>query len=100
VHWSELGPATTPDPAIMVYATSNEFVILSNDLDFGVALATANKERPSVMQIRGDDLRPLSIGNQVVLALRQMRTELEEGALITLDSKRTRLRLLPLRKGE
>jgi predicted nuclease of predicted toxin-antitoxin system len=22
-HWSELGPANTPDPAIMVYAVSN-----------------------------------------------------------------------------
>ncbi len=100
VHWSELGPANTPDPAIMVYAASNGFVILTNDLDFGVALARSNKEKPSVVQIRGDDLRPVSIGNQVVLTLRQMRTELEEGALITLDSKRTRLRLLPLRKME
>lgn len=98
LHWSELGPANTPDSAIMVYAISNEFVILTNDLDFGVALAMANKEKPSVMQIRGDDLRPVSIGNRVVLALRQMQTELEEGALITFDSKRTRLRLLPLRK--
>jgi predicted nuclease of predicted toxin-antitoxin system len=60
----------------------------------------ANKEKPSVVQIRGDDLRPVSIGNQVVMALRQMRTELEEGALVTLDSKRTRLRLLPLRKKD
>jgi hypothetical protein len=37
---------------------------------------------------------------QVALALRQMRAELEEGALLTIDPKRTRLRLLPLRKKE
>jgi predicted nuclease of predicted toxin-antitoxin system len=84
----------------MVYAVSNGFVIPTNDLDFGVALATTNKEKPSVVQIRGDDLRPVSIGNLVVLALRQMRTELDEGALIALDSKQTRLRLLPLRRNE
>jgi len=100
VHWSEVGLATTPDPVIMAYAADNKFVILTNDLDFGIALATADTEKPSVVQIRGDDLRPVSIGNQVVLALRQMQSELEEGALITLDSKRTRLRLLPLRKKE
>jgi predicted nuclease of predicted toxin-antitoxin system len=100
VHWAQVGPANTPDPAIMVYAATHGFAILTNDLDFGVALATANNEKPSVVQIRGDDLRSLSIGNQVLLALRQMRKELEEGALITLDSKRTRLRLLPLRKSE
>ena len=99
-HWSRLGPANTPDPAIMAYAAANGFVILTNDLDFGIALAIANKEKPSVVQIRGEDLRPASIANQVVPALHQMRTELEDGALLTIDSKRTRLRLLPLRRKE
>jgi predicted nuclease of predicted toxin-antitoxin system len=33
----------------MVYAVSNGFVIPTNDLDFGVALATTNKEKPSVV---------------------------------------------------
>ncbi len=99
-HWSQLGPANTTDPAIMAYAAANGFVILTNDLDFGIALAIANKEKPSVVQIRGEDLRPASIANQVVPALRQMQTELEDGALLTIDSKRTRLRLLPLRRKE
>jgi predicted nuclease of predicted toxin-antitoxin system len=100
VHWSEIGLATTPDPAIMAYAATNGFVILTNDLDFGIALAIAEREKPSVAQIRGEDLRPVSIGNHVVLALRQMQVELEAGALLTIDTKRTRLRLLPLRKRE
>ena len=84
----------------MAYATANGFVILTNDLDFGIALATTNTERPSVAQIRGEYLRPVSIGNHVVLALRQMQMELDAGALLTIDPKRTRLRLLPLRKRE
>src|ERR1035437_9979162 len=100
VHWSEVGPATTPDPTIMAYAAANGFVILTNDLDFGIALAIADREKPSVAQIRGEDLRTISIGNHVVLALRQMQVELEAGALLTIDPKRTRLRLLPLRKRE
>ena len=100
MHWSELGPANTPDPAIMAYAAANGFVILTNDLDFGIALAIANTEKPSVVQIRGEDLRPASIANQVIPALRQMQTELEQGALLTIDSRRTRLRLLPLRRKE
>ena len=99
-HWSQVGAATTPDPAIMAHATANGHVILTNDLDFGIALAIADREKPSVAQIRGEDLRPVSIGNHVVLALRQMQVELEAGALLTIDPKRTRLRLLPLRKRE
>jgi predicted nuclease of predicted toxin-antitoxin system len=83
LHWSELGPANTPDPAIMAYAAASGYVILTNDLDFGIALAIANTEKPSVVQIRSEDLRPASIANQVLIALRQMQLELEEGALLT-----------------
>ena len=100
VHWSQVGRATTPDPAIMAYAAANGFVILTNNLDFGIALAISDGEKPSVVQIRGEDLRPVSIRSQVVQALRQMQVELEAGALLTIDPKRTRLRLLPLRKRE
>lgn len=100
VHWSELGPANAPDPVLLLHAAAKDFVILTNDLDFGIALATANREKPSVVQVRSEDLRPVSIGNQVIQALRQMREELEAGALITIDPRRTRLRLLPLRSRE
>lgn len=100
VHWCELGPATTPDPEIMAFAAANGLTILTNDLDFGAALAAANRDKPSVVQIRGNDLRPTSIGGQVCRALKQMNAELEMGALLTIDPKRTRLRLLPLRKRQ
>jgi predicted nuclease of predicted toxin-antitoxin system len=84
----------------MAYAAANGFVVLTNDLDFGIALAIADREKPSVAQIRGEDLRPVSIGNHVARALRQVQVELEAGALLTIDPKRTRIRLLPLRKRE
>jgi predicted nuclease of predicted toxin-antitoxin system len=100
VHWSELGPATTPDPAIIVFAAAHGLTILTNDLDFGAALATANLDKPSVVQIRGNDLRPTSIGGQVCRALKQMNAELEMGALLTIEPRRTRLRLLPLRNRQ
>ena len=100
LHWSEVGLAYAPDSALMIWAAEHGFIVLTNDLDFGIALATANMEKPSVVQIRGDDLRSASIGNQVMLALRQLQAELEEGALVTIDLKRTRLRLLPLRKNK
>lgn len=52
-------------------------------------------KKPSVVQIRADDVSP-GIGFQIVQVLRQMSPELEDGALLTIDPKRTRLRLLPL----
>ena len=97
VHWSTLGEKNAPDSEIMAYASANDYVVLTHDLDFSAILAATHGEKPSVVQIRADDVSPDVIGNQVIAALRQMESELEEGALLTVDPNRTRLRLLPLR---
>ena len=96
-HWSAIGASNAPDTEIMAYAATNGYVVLTHDLDFGAILAATNGEKPSVVQIRADDVRPEAIGKQVVAALGQMASELERGALLTVDASRTRLRLLPLR---
>lgn len=95
-HWSTLGANNAPDAEIMAYASANAYVVLTHDLDFSAILAATHGEKPSVVQIRADDVSPDVIGKQVIGALRQMASELAEGALLTVDVNRTRLRLLPL----
>lgn len=95
-HWSTLGAKNAPDSEIMAYAKVNDYVVLTHDLDFGAILAATHGEKPSVVQIRAEDVSPDVIGTQVVAALRQMASELEEGALLTVDPNRTRVRVLPL----
>ena len=95
-HWSTLGAYNASDSEIMAYASANNCVVLTHDLDFGAILAATRGEKPSVVQIRSDDVSPDVIGKQIVIALRQMASELKEGALLTVDPSRTRLRLLPL----
>ena len=73
--------------------------MLTHDLDFGSILATTHGAKPSVVQIRAEDVSPDTIGKQVIAALRQMASELDDGALLTIDPKRTRLRVLPLPRG-
>jgi len=97
IHWSALGTANAPDMEIVAFARSNNYVVLTHDLDFGTILAVTQGEKPSVVQIRSEDVSPDVIGQPVVSALRQMATELDEGALLTIDPGRTRLRLLPLK---
>lgn len=80
----------------MAYARMNGYVVLTHDLDFGAILAATHGEKPSVVQIRAEDVSPDVIGKQVIVALRQMAFELEAGALLTVDPNRTRLRVLPL----
>jgi len=95
-HWSELGANNAPDSEIMTYASVNDYVVLTHDLDFSAILAATHGKKPSVVQIRADDVSPDVIGLQVIAALRQMAPELETGALLTVDPNRTRMRLLPL----
>lgn len=95
-HWSEIGAANAPDSEIMTFAKANGYVVLTHDLDFSAILAATHGDKPSVVQIRSEDLSPDVIGRSVLDALRQMTMELEEGALLTVDPKRTRLRVLPL----
>lgn len=95
-HWSTLGANNAPDSEIMAYARANDYVILTHDLDFSAILAATHGEKPSVVQIRSDDVSPDVIGAQIIIALKQMLAELENGALLTVDSNRTRMRLLPL----
>jgi len=95
IHWSTVGRADASDSEIMAYAARNGYVVLTNDLDFAAILAATNLEKPSVAQIRAADLSTETIGKQIVAALRQAQAELERGALLTIESDRARLRILP-----
>ena len=71
VHWSEVGVFPAPDIEIMKYAAEFGFCVLTNDLDFGSILAVTHGEKPSVVQIRSDDLSTRGIGAMVASSLRQ-----------------------------
>lgn len=96
-HWSVLGAYNASDSEIMTYAKANDYIVLTHDLDFRTILAATQGEKPSVVQIRADDVSPEVIGKQVIGALLQISTDLTDGALLTIDTSRTRVRLLPLR---
>jgi predicted nuclease of predicted toxin-antitoxin system len=96
VHWATLGRRTASDAEIMSFARTHDYVVLTHDLDFGAILAATQGEKPSVVQIRADDVNPEAIGLRVLSAVRQVAIELESGALLTIDPDRARLRVLPL----
>lgn len=95
-HWSTIGVKHASDREIMLFAAANDYAVITHDLDFGAILAVSNGRKPSVIQVRSEDVSPEIIGKQVIAALRQMVDEIERGALLTIDPKRTRIRVLPL----
>ncbi|MCL1962065.1 MAG: hypothetical protein FWG56_09910 [Desulfovibrionaceae bacterium] len=80
----------------MAFARTHDCVVLTHDLDFSAILAATHGEKPSVVQIRADDVSPEAIGTMVTDALSVAGDALQQGALVTIDTSRTRLRLLPL----
>ncbi|MDE3058138.1 MAG: DUF5615 family PIN-like protein [Bacteroidota bacterium] len=98
VHWSKIGDPKEKDSVILHYAKENGFIVFTNDLDFGALLAANQFTLPSVIQIRIQDVLPSHIGKLVVASLTQYKTQLENGALISIDESRQRARILPLMK--
>ncbi len=96
VHWSSVGDARANDSAIMEYARTNGFVVFTHDLDFGTLLALTHAKGPSVIQIRAQDIMPAAFGKRLISILQQQQTALENGALVTIDEAKARVRVLPI----
>jgi len=95
-HWSRIGRSNAPDYEILEYARSNGYVVFTHDLDFGTILAATKADCPSVIQVCTQDVTPEHLGLLVVSALHQFEKHLEDGAIITIDQKKLRARILPL----
>ena len=98
VHWSLIGPISAKDSEICDYARQASYVILTNDLDFPQILAHTRRSSPSVVLLRGEPLVPEVRGPALLGALQDCETDLNRGAIVTLDwSDKPRARVLPLR---
>jgi predicted nuclease of predicted toxin-antitoxin system len=96
-HWYSVGPVDAPDALIMRWAKEHGYCVVTNDLDFSAILAATRAEGPSVIQIRGQDLSPETLGPILVDVLRDHESALSLGAILTVDVRNARVRRLPLR---
>lgn len=99
VHWSAVGEARASDAVVMEWARRRGYVVFTHDLDFSALLALSEATGPSVIQVRTQDVLPDTIGSDVVNVLRSQATALEQGAIISLDQVRSRVRVLPIRRS-
>lgn len=96
VHWSTVGDPKAEDSAIMSWALANGHVVFTHDLDFGTTLALTHAAGPSVLQIRARNVLPEHMGSVVVAALSQHDAALAAGALVVVDERKCRVRVLPI----
>ena len=95
IHWSQVGAPNALDTEIMKWANTNSYIVFTHDLDFGALLSLTKAKAPSVIQVRSQDTFTDAIGRLVLLALKQCEEALLQGALVTIDANKTRVRLLP-----
>jgi predicted nuclease of predicted toxin-antitoxin system len=98
VHWSTIGDPRADDRTIMTWARDHGYAVFTHDLDFGTILAATRAEGPSVVQIRAQDVLPVHLGPIVLAALQQFREDLTAGALVTVDERTSRARILPINR--
>ncbi|MEX0702865.1 MAG: DUF5615 family PIN-like protein [Planctomycetales bacterium] len=96
VHWSAVGDPRAEDSTIMAWARANAYVVFTHDLDFGSTLALTHATGPSVLQVRAQNVLPEDIAPFVVAALRQHDAALAAGALLVVEARKSRVRVLPL----
>ncbi len=99
-HWSTIGSLNASDRDVLLWAKSNGYLLLTHDLDFGAILAATEGEGPSVIQIRAQDVSPDHLKNLLLQIITQFAENLLEGALISVDEEKSRVRLLPLKRDK
>ena len=98
--WIALGPASAPDSEIIAFAAHNGYIVITRDLDFGQTLARNQLTRPSVIQVRSDDVFPEAIGLHVIEAIQANADILGAGALLSVEVwTKLRVKVKPLPIG-
>lgn len=93
-----MGDIRAQDSEIMAWAKANQRIVFTHDLDFGALLYATNVEGPSVIQLRIENILPAAVEKIVFETLQTVSEELKAGALVTIDPRRHRIRLLPLKR--
>jgi predicted nuclease of predicted toxin-antitoxin system len=96
VHWSSVGDYRAQDAAILTYASDHDMIVVTHDLDFGALLAAGHATGPSVIQFRTQDVLGSTFIEEILTILTRFEQELRQGALLVIDERRSRVRILPI----
>jgi len=96
IHLREQGLCRLPDSDITEKARKEGRIIITFDLDFGDIMAASGGTAPSVIILRLDDQRPQQVNSRLTQVLEESSRALEKGAVISVDEKRHRVRMLPI----
>ncbi len=95
-HVGDIGMASAEDETILEHARDQGLVIVTLDADFNALLADSQAMRPSVIRIRTEGLRAPDLAALLGQVVRACLEDLRAGAMVSVTTRRIRLRRLPL----
>ena len=99
VHVGDLGLSTAEDAVILQSGHETGRTVVTLDTDFHAILAMSGAVIPSVIRIRIEGLRGEDLAELLLTVIAQCTADLEQGAAVTVQSGRIRIRRLPLLNG-
>ena len=99
IHVGEIGMSEAEDEAILEHGRGDERVVVTLDADFHTLLALSGATAPSVIRLRIEGLRGEEAAALLQAIVTQFDEDLEQGAAVTAQEGRVRVRRLPLRSG-
>jgi predicted nuclease of predicted toxin-antitoxin system len=97
IHVSEEGLDRSPDRAILEFATRTGRCCITLDHDFHAHLALQRASGPSVVFVRVEGLGASQQAKLIEDVWSACERQLEQGAAVSTDGSRIRLRRLPLK---
>ncbi|HEX9841761.1 MAG TPA: DUF5615 family PIN-like protein [bacterium] len=100
VHLSERGLQRATDAELFTLAAAEQRTILTSDLDFAAIAALSRGAAASVLLLRLSDMRSQAVIQRLNAALPACTPALLQGAVVTVDATRVRIRRLPIGTAE
>jgi predicted nuclease of predicted toxin-antitoxin system len=94
VHVGEIGYSTADDTTILTRGRDEGRIVITFDADFHALLALSRATTPSVIRIEG--LYGQEAANLIQAVLARCGEDLKQGAVVTVQPGRIRVRHLPL----
>lgn len=97
-HIVDVNLFNTDDLDILLFAEKSGEIIITHDTDFGTLLALHQKERPSVILFRFEQVNKAVFFDLLKNNLSAIQNDLEHGAIVVIAEVGIRIRKLPIKK--
>ena len=93
---SDFISASASDAKIIELAILEKAAIITQDLDFSALVAQSGLNKPSIVSLRVRDAKPHRIATILKIVLPQIESDLQEGAIVSIEETEYRARKLPI----